>query len=112
MKLDRNIGRPDGKYALILNRKLDEIRAQNPSQSLPPDITMALAVLRGAGVIDDGPKGSPGEFFVIRLRDKYAPAALHCYSMEAEADDMEYGREVLELASRAGRHSPFCKRPD
>ena len=51
------------------------------------------------------------EFFVIRLRDKYAAPALAAYAMAAYRDDEEYGLEVLNLAKQSAEH-PNQKPPD
>lgn len=111
MKLDRNT-RGQGKYTLILNRKLVELREQSPTKTLPADISMAIAVLKGAGLLDASPERSQGEFFVIRLRDVHARDALMAYAKSANLNDPEYTADVLLLANRAGPRSPFCKVPD
>jgi hypothetical protein len=107
MKLDRDIpeNKGRGKYALLLLRTLEEKRKQ-------PEIRAALETLEKAGVIDFSPAGSPGEFFVIRLKDRYAWHALEAYANEAGKDDVEYADAIRDLADRAGEHSAFCKRPD
>lgn len=107
MKLDRNInsnGR--GKYALLLLRRLTEV-ADNAK------VKHAIHVLESVGVIDWGITGTDKEFFLIRLKDKHAANALTAYASSADRDgDAEYASEILEMASRAGEASPFCKRPD
>lgn len=113
MRLDRNIadnGR--GKYALLKLRELDNRMTDGPFRELDPEIAAALQLLTDEGILDDGEAGTSSEFFVIRLRDKYAKAALQAYAAEAATDDPEYAREVSELASRSGLDSPFCKSPD
>lgn len=102
MKLDRNIN-PDGrgKYALVRLRG-----------DLTDDERYALAILQGGGRLDWGRFGEPDEFWVIKLRDKYADAGLRGYADAARQDDIEYAAEVDELVSRAGISSPFCKAPD
>ena len=63
-------------------------------------------------VVNDGP-GEVNEHFVIMLKDKYARAALTKYAAEAaEAGDLEYAKDVQELANRAGPCHPACKAPD
>jgi len=85
MKLDRNIN-PDGrgKYAL-LNLRKNTIEWGDTQQD---------------------------EFFVIKLKDRYAAEALYAYALEAEDDDAEYAGEVRKLADRAGPRHPLCRRPD
>ena len=104
MKLDRNInanGR--GKYALL---KLRNLRAGDTS------VDAALRTLDEAGILDWGSTPET-EFFVMRLKDKYARIPLHAYSDEAFRDgEKEYAAEVGAMAMRAGTHSPFCKKPD
>jgi hypothetical protein len=51
------------------------------------------------------------DFFVIRLKDKYAAPALAAYAMAAYRDDQEYGLQVLNLAKQAAEH-PNQKQPD
>lgn len=52
------------------------------------------------------------EFFIIKLRDKYAYHALRAYAQEAMHDgETEYANEILELANRA-LHHPNKKKPD
>jgi hypothetical protein len=113
MKLDRNIN-PDGhgKYALLLLRNLENFREPGTfGGGLPPSIAAAIKTLEQAGVIDWG-NTPEREFFVIRLKDKYAAPALSVYAHEAFNDDPEYSAEIAVMALRAGRNSPFCKRPD
>lgn len=111
MKLVRNESRDgSGKYMLVLTRKLDQFRPDSITESSP--VLDAIGMLIEEGVIDDSAPESEGEFFVIRLRDKYAKAALEAYAFVAERDDPEYAHEVRELANRAGPSSPFMKRPD
>lgn len=113
MKLDRNepenFGR--GKYALIKIRELDNHRAGFLGQ-IPRGITNALRCLKNRDILDEGLEGSPSEFFVIRLKDKYAKAALQAYADAAAADDPEWAADVSELAKRSGPSHPYCKRPD
>ena len=99
MRLDRNIG-DAGKYALVRMRDLTS------------DMRGALDALATGGVVDMASAGDQDEFFAIKLKDKYAQAALLAYADAAEADDPEYAADVRELAARAGPASPWCKRPD
>lgn len=112
MKLDRNTVGAPGKYALIKVRRFQECKTPGTAGFLLlPQILDALTVLESAGILDwcDTPET---EAFVIRLKDKYAAAALAVYATGAADDDLEYGREMLELASRSGTNHPNCKRPD
>lgn len=93
MKLDRNITVPRrGKYALILLRKSTVNRcvvgaakaANKPVEVEPPAIDF--------GDTDET------DFFVIRLKDRFAAKALRAYAYAAENDDMEYANEVHKLA--------------
>lgn len=109
MKLDRNLGIGRGKYALIkLRERVAPIIAYETA-----DVTGGLGntysvVLSEA--IDFGDKPET-DFFVIRLKDKYACAALTAYAMAANEDDPEYAIEIKKLADLAFR-SPHKKRPD
>ena len=85
MKLDQNINYDGkGKYALI-NLRTNQVHWGKPH--------------------------SEHEFFVIKLKDKYASAALFAYACAAEADDPEYAAEVRNLAQRSHNH-PYAKQPD
>lgn len=108
MKLDRNLNADGhGKYGLILNRKL----AIADKTEAGSDIAEAIRVLEEAGILDWGTTPQT-EFFVMRLKDRFAQPALNMYSQHAMAGDMEYAAEVGKLAKRAGMSSPFCKDPD
>ena len=108
MKLDRND--PDraglGKYALINMRRYRAL----PGDQLA-EAHALLDRLQDLGIIDKGVRGASDEFFVLKLKDKYAPAALTAYANAAVDDDKELATQVLELASRA-EHHPDKKRPD
>ena len=113
MKLDRNINADGmGKYALLKLRKLDEFRESEPFGEIPSTILTALEVLEAYGILDRGRAGTEAEFFVIRLKDKYAGDALGSYALAAMEDDREYAYEIAEMAARAGMNSPWCKAPD
>jgi alpha-D-ribose 1-methylphosphonate 5-triphosphate synthase subunit PhnG len=94
MKLDRNIN-PErrGKYALL--------KLRNTGMPLA-DIRFKITQEIGAGVLQFGDNDDT-EFFVIKLKDKYAGAALHAYAEAAKADDMEYAAEIDALAQNADR---------
>ena len=88
MKLDRDTNPSGtGKYALINLRK---------------------------DTVEWGRPGEQDEFFVIKLRDTHAHAALQAYadSVRRAGDDPEYAEAVQALADRSGALSPFCKNPD
>lgn len=114
MKLDRNIEGNEGrgKYALLkLREYYDTLRGTfaNP----PPEIINAIKVLEDARILDWGLEGSESEFFVIRLKDKYAGLALFAYAKAAFDDgNKEWGEEIRGLAARSGPVHPKCKRPD
>lgn len=128
MKLDRNINaNRRGKYALLKLRRLTEIEAWDGSDGEALDRKAALdaiALLERAGILDWGYAGTDGEFFVIRLKDKYAGAAIEAYANAVAADarkepnealskdKFQWSVQVLKLAENAGPLSPFCKQPD
>lgn len=108
MKLDRNINQSGlGKYALINLRRLHQdggnIHWQGEGKyglvSVPNEY-----VEFGNGIHD--------EFFVIKLKDKYASVTLSAYANAARDDDSEYADEIENLARRAGPNHPLCKKPD
>lgn len=116
MKLDRNInGSGVGKYALIKTRRLAQIRAWDGGDGEIADqqaVEDAIALLERAGIIDWGATPDT-EFFVMRLKDRYAGGGLAQYAIGAVYDgEVEYGQEVQALAARAGTNHPNCKKPD
>lgn len=100
MKLDRRPG-GYGKYAVV--------RLRNMTRETPE--SGALRELTIGGYVEFGNVGDEDEFFVLKLKDLYAPAALAAYAGAAMADDPEYAAEVLEMARRAAKH-PGRKKPD
>lgn len=67
---------------------------------------------RAKGIFDpDQNKGGENEFFVIKLKDVHAPAALEAYAASIEGADSEFAAEVRELAEVARNH-PHRKQPD
>lgn len=114
MKLDRNIN-GDGlqKYAAINLRKLNQLApAPGTSQRWAPEVEAALKTLSDVGVLEWGRTGEPDEFFLIKLKDKHAMAALMSYSHCIRKDDLEFSEQVRELALRSGPMHPLCKNPD
>lgn len=108
MKLDRNANPSGmGKYALVNLRKVP--KNLQTEQGILSAIDPAVWK---PSIIDFGKAGDSDEFFVLRLKDKYAHAALTAYAQAARADDPEYAAEVEELLSRAGPNSIYCKTPD
>lgn len=117
MKLDRNInGDGRGKYGLIKHRRLAEIeKLYDGGDGDVADLQAvhdAIALLERAGVIDWGTTIDT-EFFVVKLRDINAGAALTGYGISATMRvDPEYGAEIEALAKRAGPNHPNAKVPD
>lgn len=113
MQLDRNLPDNDGggKYALLKLRELDAFRS-GTFRTLPPDLDAAIKLLEERGIIDWGRAGTESEFFVIRLKDRYAQSALDGYANECRNDDPEWCAEITDLARRAGPASRWCKYPD
>lgn len=65
--------------------------------------------------VEHGLPCTENEFFVIKLKDKHAYAALVGYLeslTSADEYDEEYARDLQELAQRAGPLSQWCKEPD
>ncbi|WP_050400465.1 hypothetical protein [Bradyrhizobium embrapense] len=125
MKLDRNLsGDGRGKYGLILNRELAQRAAEavvgakpgnqvTESQLEAMKIVNAVSFLEAMGIIDWGTTPET-EFFVMRLKDEHAGAALAAYATDAKAHgDPEYANQIYYgLATRAGRLHPHSKKPD
>lgn len=109
MKLDRNIpgNAGKGKYALLLLRNIPSLDQQGYGA-----VQSALDTLEQNGVLDWGYTNTPDEFFLIRLRDRNARAALLAYAAEANRTDPEWSAEVAAMSLRAGDLSPHCKTPD
>ena len=86
MRLIRNTS-DDGrcKYALIDNRTGEKLEAS---------------------------AGHPEEFFVLKLKDEFSEPALRAYANAARDWDPEFASDVDEMADRAGKNHPLCKRPD
>ncbi len=88
MKLDRNINADGrGKYALIKLR----------TSPIQPGTGMATVDMKDVD-FGDTPET---DFFVIRLKDKYAAPALAAYAGAAICDDPEYAGQVYDLALAA-----------
>jgi len=89
------------KYALVRLQKIES-----------PADRVAVETLALGGTVEFGQPGDENEFFVIKLKDKYAPRALDAYAQAAMVDGQtEYAQEVMALARRAAFH-PKSKRPD
>lgn len=99
MKLDRNITEPRrGKYALIKLREVELPFVTNQT-SFGEKAMVPVSAIDYGGSWDT-------DFFVIRLKDKYAGPALHAYAEAAKADDIEYAAEIDALAQAADRIMP------
>lgn len=115
MKLDRNENDDGlGKYAVINLRKLSLCETGATfGPRWTPGIMAALKTLEDNGALEWGRTGERDEFFLIKLKDINAEAALLAYADHAHHNgDEEFAREVVDLSQRAGPNSPFCKRPD
>jgi len=105
MELDRTKNGNVGKYIAINTRKLSRI----------PDTARELAslILESPDAVEFGKTGSDDEFFLIKLKDRFALAALRAYAHTAILfGQKDYGREVLALSDRSGSHHRSCKTPD
>jgi uncharacterized protein (DUF924 family) len=117
VRLDRN-EKGHGKYGLIKRRELEKMRAswirthnETEAEALRR-VEAAIALLEVAGLIDWG-ETPESEFFVIRLKDRFARAALRAYSLSAQSAGLAtYGNEVGDLANRSSLKHPNCKFPD
>jgi len=86
MKFDRNNNpRGIGKYAL-LNLRTNKI--------------------------EWGCVGAEDEFFVIKLKDVNAEAALRAYADKAEETDPQWAAEVRDMIERRVVNNPYKKVPD
>jgi hypothetical protein len=120
MKLDRNGPRGNmGKYAAINVRRIKTLSPQEREEA-----TDLMARLDAMGIVESGQRDGPNEFFLIKLKDKFAVPALDAYAQAVVSaaydcsDDvppdeglLEYFRDVNELVERAANH-PLKKQPD
>jgi hypothetical protein len=109
MDLDRNINSDGkGKYALINLRKIEG----NPQTAEE----LAAAILKNPEAVEFGRVGEQDEFFVIKLKDFHADAALYAYVQDirnhGDSSQEQYALQVEQLGHRAGVGNPFCKKPD
>jgi hypothetical protein len=105
MDLDRNLNSDGkGKYAIINLRKIPT-NPQTPQE-------LAAAILANPECVEFGRVGDPDEFFLIKIKDIHAEVALEAYGTSASLIDEKYGDAVLQMATRAGTNSPYCKLPD
>jgi hypothetical protein len=105
MNLDRNKNvSGKGKYALVKLRAIGKMDWRSPAD-------LAVAILANPDCVDYGFAHHDSEFFVIRLKDKHAAAALNAYADSMEAEDKEFALCVREMAQRAENH-PNKKKPD
>lgn len=113
MKMDRSM-RDDGqgKYAVINLRKLRETSWIGTFERWTTKVEQALATLETVGALEWGRERAGNEFFLIKLKDKHAQAALSAYADSAEVDDPEWASAVRDLARRSGTAHPLCKTPD
>lgn len=114
MRMDRNEN-PDGcgKYAIVNLRKLNHLAGHvGTFRRWAPEVQAALDTLEAIGALEWGAVGQPDEFFLVKLKDKHAQAALGAYAWSVSADDPEFAREIAALASRSGPAHPLCKAPD
>jgi hypothetical protein len=115
MKMDRNInGDGKGKYAVV---RLRNISPGDEAHKL-------LKRLEKLGHLDWGIVGQPDEFFLVKLRDKYAASAIRGYADAVLADSQQepdpqrsrdkaqWAMQVQTMLARAGSLNPFCKEPD
>lgn len=94
-----------GKYAVVNMR---EVRNHDKAA----EILAKLAFLEHEGVLDFGTANTENEFFVLRVKDRFANDALSAYAEAASGYDQEYAEDVRKIADRAGTNSIYCKMPD
>lgn len=114
MQLDRNLPGNDGrgKYALLKLRVLQTCKQDGAFAGLTPEIAKAIKVLEENGILDWGDADTESEFFVVRLKDRYAQDALRAYAQAARSDDPEWAEEVDRLSDKAGEANRWCQFPD
>jgi hypothetical protein len=95
MRLDRN-EKGRNKYAIVPLRRLED-RSLGPKEQALAEA--CIQVLQSLKLISFGDGSS--DFFVIKLRDRYAHHALRAYGNAAMESDKQYASEVLALADEA-----------
>lgn len=75
-------------------RQLESMESQGDYSA-----TNSVESLAMRGVVDHG--GGDRDFFVIRIKDRFAAPALAAYAMAAYEFDLEYAMEILNLAKKA-----------
>lgn len=105
MQLDRNRNSNGmGKYALVL------LRRTGPLEKTKLQGHHDLYYVLNDRCVDLGDKPET-EFFVLRLKDKHAAAALYAYAESIEAEDPEFSLQVRDLAVKSEEH-PNRQAPD
>lgn len=105
MQLDRNRNKDGtGKYALVL------LRRTGPLEKTKLQGHHDLYYVLNDRCVDLGTTPDT-EFFVLRLKDKHAAAALYAYAESIEAEDPQFSLEVRDLAVRSEEH-PNRQAPD
>lgn len=113
MRLDRGTDiNQHGKYAAINLRRVREHLHGTRTFAEKARIKSALALLEDENVLTYGLPDTPGEFFLIMLKDECAYPALIAYSLKANEFDSEYAQDVRQLAERSGEKNPWHKFPD
>jgi hypothetical protein len=108
MKLDRNQNpNGKGKYALVLMRQVPPWSDNSPKAAA---IHNALNILERNQCLDYG-NADDRDFFVLRLRDVGAEAALQAYADQFRESDPEWAQEIYALATKAGERTDK-KQPD
>lgn len=93
-----------GKYIAV------KVEALATRPTTPEEL--AAAILAHPEAVMFGRVGERDEFFLMMLKDKNADGGLYGYAANAATDDLEYASQVAQMATRAGKNSPFCKNPD
>ena len=111
--MDRNLDDNGGlgKYAIINLRRLEAFR-NGTFGDLEPGVANALKLLESRGILEWGRVGTEHEFFLIKLKDRNSLAALSGYCNSIFDRDPEFATEILEMMTRAGPASKWCKDPD
>lgn len=105
MKLDRNLekNKGKGKYALIKLRT---------ALIRPAPFNSGMTEVSACDIDYGDPTKEGGDFFVIRIKDKYAAAALNAYANAAYEDNQtEFAHEIFAMAKKAEDH-PDKNKPD
>lgn len=98
MRLDKNVGTGEGKYALVELRKINAL-CKTKTHEAHTECIQALRVLQKHGVYTSGLENPGQQFFVMKYKDIFTIAGLFGYRQSVESHMRALRREL---------ESPYC----